>query len=175
MSAVPSNARYSCSVCGQRWFSDYYVHFCPGPRTYPIHEPLKISDYYTCETCGQGVFTTLGQHLCPGPPQRPVGGAGWLCPACGKGNAPFVAQCPCEGRQGSSWTSNEVVVTGTATGGYMTAPEDEGPEESQDEDDGRGVGFCSCLPDAERTGIIRMRDCGIPAHRKEARVSREEL
>jgi hypothetical protein len=28
--------------------------------------------------------------------------SGWACPVCGKGNAPFVAQCPCEGREKAS-------------------------------------------------------------------------
>jgi len=31
-------------------------------------------------------------------PQLPAG-LGWICPACGKGNAPWVQQCPCEGQQ----------------------------------------------------------------------------
>lgn len=35
--------------------------------------------------------------------------------------------------------------------------------------DGRGVGFCTCLPTGGPAGgIRRMADCGIPAHREEA-------
>ena len=30
-------------------------------------------------------------------PVTPIAPVGWLCPACGRGNAPFVQHCPCKG------------------------------------------------------------------------------
>ena len=56
-----------------------------------------------CIACG----SPSGSHLswCPALTIRtttPVTGGvvqqtGWLCPACGGGNAPFVQRCPCKG------------------------------------------------------------------------------
>lgn len=31
------------------------------------------------------------------PPEPTQGTSGWRCPVCGRGNAPFVSQCPCTG------------------------------------------------------------------------------
>ena len=47
-----------------------------------------------CITCG----SPSGVHLswCPALATAPAQ-TGWLCPACGRGNAPINMTCPCKG------------------------------------------------------------------------------
>ena len=62
----------------------------------------------TCINCGERFRYA---HVCPvltptDPVVLPVSPplqTGWLCPACGGGNAPFVQRCPCKG-----WPKMEV-------------------------------------------------------------------
>jgi hypothetical protein len=53
-----------------------------------------------CIACG----SPAGSHLswCPAP-VTPRPQTGWLCPACGRGNAPMNMTCPCKG-----WPKMEV-------------------------------------------------------------------
>jgi hypothetical protein len=49
-----------------------------------------------CPTTGRPCEVTgcMG-HCVPKLPQPGFGNMGWQCPKCGRGNSPFVAQCPC--------------------------------------------------------------------------------
>lgn len=57
---------HHCAVCGQ-WVGSHQMHSCGGLTTFPT-PPV--------------VFT-------PPSPMK----TGWLCPACGKGNAPWIPYC----------------------------------------------------------------------------------
>jgi hypothetical protein len=63
-----------------------------------------------CGWCGSETHNSAGSCMnpfCPGkkpkedvpPPINPIVPSyhnyGWLCPACGRGNAPFTQTCPC--------------------------------------------------------------------------------
>jgi len=57
--------------------------------------------YFTCPRCG---VLWQGAHTCRDPqpivtlPTAESAGAvltGWMCPACGRGNAPWASFCPC--------------------------------------------------------------------------------
>lgn len=53
------------------------------------HGQVSPTTAGTCPNCPNQIdITPLS-----GPPTLP--NQGWLCPACGRGNAPFVMQCPC--------------------------------------------------------------------------------
>jgi hypothetical protein len=67
--------------------------------------------------CGKA--WVLGQMRCPNCPlnlpqtyQAP--NMGWQCPKCGRGNAPFVQQCPC-GPAYITWGSAGVTAGGDAS------------------------------------------------------------
>lgn len=62
----------------------------------------------TCETTTAGTLChscgtySIGFHSCgitPGYSVSAVGERGWLCPACGRGNAPWKGTCPCSGKK----------------------------------------------------------------------------
>lgn len=57
---------------------------------------MNTFDPYRCPDCGQSTYSPR-MHKCPVKPSEPRRPEGWLCPACGKGNAPWVSQCRCEG------------------------------------------------------------------------------
>jgi hypothetical protein len=64
--------------------------------------PLPTS---ICTACGERFHNA---HVCPvqNPtvmPTIPPLQTGWLCPACGRGNAPMNMTCPCKG-----WPKMEV-------------------------------------------------------------------
>ncbi len=56
----------------------------------------------------------------PTKPSEPPVQVGWLCPACGAGNAPWSAQCGCQGRKEAS-TSDHTNVTITGAVRYKDA------------------------------------------------------
>jgi hypothetical protein len=54
------------------------------------------------ERMGWAPMVVVGWSIMPVTTTTPVTGGtvqqtGWLCPACGGGNAPFVQRCPCKG------------------------------------------------------------------------------
>ena len=89
---------------------------------YNFGGPYTTGDGFRCNLCGAYVpFNTF--HMCsarntPIPSQRvwpsePISQTGWCCPACGRGNAPWSAQCGCGGRTGTTTTTSNVTVTPT--------------------------------------------------------------
>jgi len=55
-----------------------------GPHTYcERHNPGSPAPYTPVS------YPMWPLHPMPPPP-------GWLCPACGRGNAPWASQCPCK-------------------------------------------------------------------------------
>lgn len=88
------------------------------------HKPMNLPPGAMCARCNTRNHTSTSWiHYCPlqvqntvpfgpGPeypqwPSVPLQQTGWLCPACGKGVAPFMPWCPCGGRQGVVTTTNE--------------------------------------------------------------------
>lgn len=65
---------------------------CPAP-TCPHKERHEAGS--SCEGACSGIDRGIRRAMCIEAPELPTG---WLCPACGKGNAPDVKQCPCEGK-----------------------------------------------------------------------------
>jgi hypothetical protein len=55
----------------------------------------------TCKTCGKAktnhwkVYREMCK--CDWKPLRGVGYTGWICPVCGRGNAPTTSTCSCKG------------------------------------------------------------------------------
>ena len=41
-----------------------------------------------------GSYEELGDGSCEKP--KTTGAYGWICPVCGRGNAPFATTCPCK-------------------------------------------------------------------------------
>lgn len=57
--------------------------------------PASKTYWMPCRLCGT---TCIGHELLPSVPTRfSFVFDGWRCPVCGRGNAPFVASCPCTG------------------------------------------------------------------------------
>ncbi|MFA6125492.1 hypothetical protein [Sphingomonas sp.] len=54
----------------------------------------QSADGWKCENCGQTLPWNSG-HACHAP-VKPIN-TGWLCPRCGRGNAPSVRVCDCHG------------------------------------------------------------------------------
>lgn len=60
-------------------------------------EIQPFTNYYfswRCDTCGQEIGAG-GPCGCLVPPPQPQPRQGWLCPACGGGNAPWKGRCDC--------------------------------------------------------------------------------
>lgn len=60
--------------------------------------------YPVCQRCGkhqripaiEGSLTDAELCNCPlEPEQKPAYAQGWVCPRCGRGNAPWLGTCPC--------------------------------------------------------------------------------
>lgn len=67
---------------------------------------------YHCENCGYAVNDLVNRPSnCDMPTPQGFGEMrGWICPVCGRGVAPWVSYCPCQG--------SELKITyGTSTGG----------------------------------------------------------
>lgn len=58
----------------------------------------------------------VGDNLSDPTPDKGMG-QGWKCPSCGRGNAPWLATCPChqEGQSGISTTGNWQLGLGNTT------------------------------------------------------------
>lgn len=65
---------------------------------------------YHCENCGHAVNDLVYRPLnCDMPMPQGFGEQGWICPVCGRGLAPWMNFCPCQG--------SEIKITyGTGTG-----------------------------------------------------------
>lgn len=74
-----------CPTCGK---PRAYVGDVPQEGFAPGQEPY-------C-TCGKSVPPKYDPPLIPmSPPWLNPSQQGWICPRCGRGNAPWVSQCPC--------------------------------------------------------------------------------
>lgn len=58
-------------------------------------EPNKDPFYGQPTTDGPMVEPLIEQTTPINPPSFAPVNKGWICPVCGRGNAPFVTQCPC--------------------------------------------------------------------------------
>lgn len=83
---------YQCVTCGQTVFTTMGQHLCPGPGQFTAPR----SPWYTPNVNTPWIKPTIPDPR-PESVSEPLRRLGWVCPACGKGNAPFVAQCGCEG------------------------------------------------------------------------------
>jgi hypothetical protein len=70
---------------------------------------------YHCENCGHGVNDLVNRPSnCDIPMPQGFGKQeGWICPVCGRGVAPHMNWCPCQG-------SGMKITYGTSTGGMNT-------------------------------------------------------
>lgn len=59
-----------------------------------------IGGNYTCPTCGHTVNDLVYRPSnCDMPMPQGFGEQGWICPVCGRGLAPWVSFCPCQGSE----------------------------------------------------------------------------
>ena len=96
LTSYPPQLEYKCTSCGQVWSAYNDIDAVK-------EESLMQIDDVTCtsskETTGNSRSITTGEYT----PKE----YGWICPKCGRVNAPFVSCCPCF--RGSGWgtlTSN---------------------------------------------------------------------
>ena len=55
---------------------------------------------YTCPHCGFSINDLVyRQSNCDFPIPQEFGQQGWICPVCGRGLAPWVSFCPCQGSE----------------------------------------------------------------------------
>jgi hypothetical protein len=50
---------------------------------------------YWCVRCGKQIGAVDGCHCPPAIQPPPLPQYGWICPKCGRGNAPFKMSCDC--------------------------------------------------------------------------------
>lgn len=70
------------------WSKDFVKGICAGQDKLYAKEPYIDKQYW--EQVGGGKY--LNDLISE---QRPTGLPGWVCPVCGRGNAPHVSTCPC--------------------------------------------------------------------------------
>lgn len=129
--------------------------FSTDPMTMaPMPQEPTVGDVLTCPSCGQPILTTVnGTHACVSP-SEPLRAQGWVCPVCGKGNAPFVAQCPCQGRGTVSTTTTSPTIAPQP--GYTSTPTVSPPHPSITvctNDD--HLGYAGWVPPSQRAAYAR--------------------
>lgn len=75
---------------------------CGKPRVYVGDVPQEsfapgLEPYCTCGKSALPKYDPKNDppYLPMNPPLIPYVQQGWICPRCGRGNAPWVSQCPC--------------------------------------------------------------------------------